>query len=113
MERTIRKGNTGETVKKCQRLLQQLGYDLGICGIDGDYGTATEKAVRDFQKDHKLKADGICGPETWTALEKAAAAGEQPAKQTTYTVTIEGLSETDAKALVAKYKKATMTAEKG
>ena len=45
-KKTIRKGNYGALVKECQTMLQKLGYDLGICGVDGDFGTATEKAVR-------------------------------------------------------------------
>ena len=44
---------------------------LGI--IDGDYGRGTEAAVKSFQKDHELTADGICGPKTWGALDAAIA----------------------------------------
>jgi hypothetical protein len=41
---TLRRGSKGEDVKELQTLLQLKGYDLGSCGIDGDFGKATEKA---------------------------------------------------------------------
>ena len=71
-EPTIRKGNRNVYVKQMQTILDRLGYSLGICGIDGDFGTATEKAVKEFQRDHGLAQDGVCGPKTWAALKKAA-----------------------------------------
>ena len=51
-----------------QGILERLGYDLGSCGVDGDFGRMTEKAVKAFQKDHGLTVDGICGPKTWKEL---------------------------------------------
>ena len=65
---TIRRGSKGETVAEMQGVLERLGYDLGSCGVDGDFGRMTEKAVKAFQKDHGLKTDGICGPRTWKEL---------------------------------------------
>ena len=65
---TLRKGSKGETVAEMQSMLNKLEYDLGSCGVDGDFGRMTEKAVKAFQKDHGLAADGICGPKTWTSL---------------------------------------------
>ena len=65
---TIRRGSKGETVAEMQGILERLGYDLGSCGVDGDFGRMTEKAVKAFQKDHGLKTDGICGPRTWKEL---------------------------------------------
>ena len=67
---TIRRGSKGETVAEMQGILERLGYDLGSCGVDGDFGRMTEKAVKAFQKDHGLKTDGICGPKTWKELMK-------------------------------------------
>jgi len=97
--KTIRKGNMGELVKQLQTMLQNLGYDLGICGVDGDFGTATDKAVRAFQKDHGLKVDGVVGPKTWEALE-----GAEPAvPEVKYTVTIPDLTEAQAKEVTSKY----------
>lgn len=98
--KTIRRGNYGELVKQLQTKLQALGYDLGICGIDGDFGQATEKAVKAFQKANGLKVDGIVGPLTWEALNGAQAVPEKPK---TYTVTVTGLSKAAAEEIVNKY----------
>lgn len=98
--KTIRRGNYGELVKTCQTMLEGLGYDLGICGVDGDFGQATEKAVKAFQKDHGLKVDGIVGPKTWEALQAAEKPVEKPK---TYTVTVTGVSRQIADEIVSKY----------
>lgn len=66
----LEKGAKGAEVKTLQRLLMALGYDLGKYGADGDFGSATDKAVRAFQKDKKLSVDGVVGEDTWTALLK-------------------------------------------
>jgi hypothetical protein len=64
----IRKGSKGSAVTELQAMLLKLGYDLGPCGVDGDFGRRTDAAVRQFQKDHGLAADGIAGPVTWKEL---------------------------------------------
>jgi hypothetical protein len=66
--KTIRRGSKGDVVKEMQSILEKLGYDIGACGVDGDFGRMTEKAVKAFQKDYDLVVDGICGPQTWTEL---------------------------------------------
>ena len=66
----LRKGAKGEQVKTLQRLLIAMGYDLGKYGADGDFGSATDKAVRAFQKDKKIGVDGIVGQNTWNKLLK-------------------------------------------
>ena len=100
---TIRKGNKGDVVRECQRMLDKLGYNLGICGVDGDYGTATDAAVRAFQREHGLVVDGVCGPMTWDALDKAVnQSGQKPAEKT-YTVMITGLDKTQAEAIAGNY----------
>ena len=107
---TIRKGDKGIAVRLAQTILDRLGYDLGSCGIDGDFGKATEKAVKEFQDDHKLSKDGIVGPKTWAAL---IAADDQVLgqKEKTYTVCIHGLDKTQATALQNNYPGATATEE--
>lgn len=65
---TIRKGDSGEAVKRMQMALQKAGYEVGE--VDGKYGSQTISAVRAFQYDHGLTSDGICGPATWKALIK-------------------------------------------
>ena len=67
---TLRRGSKGNAVKECQALLEKLGYDLGPCGVDGDFGRMTEKAVQAFQKNRGLKDDGIVGPATRKELMK-------------------------------------------
>lgn len=102
---TLRRGSKGLYVTKMQTELKQRGYDLGPYGIDGDFGKATEAAVRQFQKDWGLTQDGICGPKTWKMLTTA------PVKETTYTVTIPGLTRADAQELCKKYKGSGMKEE--
>lgn len=63
---TLRRGNKGEAVEELQALLNaKFGFDLEI---DGDFGRATETAVKEFQKKHGLVTDGIVGKKTWAAL---------------------------------------------
>ena len=72
--RILRNGSEGNDVKQLQQSLILLGYDCGKWGADGDFGDATEIAVREFQKDHGLEVDGEYGPLTDAALDKALAA---------------------------------------
>ena len=65
----LRKGSTGEGVKWVQWLLDNCGYSVGSCGIDGDLGKATHAAVIRFQTDHQLEVDGIVGSLTRAALK--------------------------------------------
>lgn len=66
----LKRGKKGAQVRTLQRLLRALGYSVGNSGVDGDFGSATQKAVEKFQKDRKLTADGVCGKNTWAALLK-------------------------------------------
>ncbi len=59
-------GSRGEEVRAIQIKLSSLGYYSG--SIDGIYGSATEKAVKQFQYDNSLVADGIVGDKTLAAL---------------------------------------------
>ena len=65
---TLGKGDEGEQVKTLQRLLIALGYALNTYGVDGIFGDETDRAVRKFQKDHGLLADGLVGTDTWSHL---------------------------------------------
>jgi peptidoglycan hydrolase-like protein with peptidoglycan-binding domain len=40
---------------------------------DGYFGPRTEQLVKDLQAEYGVAVDGICGPHTWTALERALA----------------------------------------
>lgn len=70
--RTLKKGMVGSDVVYLQQILREQLYDLGKWGCDGHYGAQTEKAIKQFQRDHGLEPDGITGVKTWTMLEKYA-----------------------------------------
>ena len=58
----------GDDVAQLQRRLTELGFIINR--VDGIYGHQTERAVRDFQKNVGLSADGICGPDVFRALQR-------------------------------------------
>lgn len=70
-DRLLKKGMKGDDVKALQKALIKLGYSCGKWGADGDFGSATETALKKFQKDHKCEVDGKYGPESHKALQKA------------------------------------------
>ena len=100
---TIRRGNKGADVIECQTMLTRLGYDIGSCGIDGDFGRATEAAVKSFQSDNKLVVDGVVGPMTWDALDKAIAKLNEKPSEKIYSVIIRNLDKTQAEAIANNY----------
>lgn len=112
---TLRKGSKGDDVILLQTMLYKLGYGLGVYGIDGDFGKSTEQAVKNFQSDHKASdgtvVDGVVGPMTWAALDKAVAQMDAKPVEHTYTVCIHGLDKTQADAMKAKYPSAVVTEE--
>lgn len=59
---TYKEGDTGTMVTWIQESLTTLKYYEG--DISGNYGRLTKEAVRLFQKDHDLSADGVAGPKT-------------------------------------------------
>ena len=62
-------GSTGSTVSYIQTALTALEYyDRQITG---HYGRYTKDAVRAFQRDNNLTADGVCGTATLAAIQKA------------------------------------------
>ena len=65
---TLRKDARGNITKLLQEKLVSLGYNTN--GVDGIFGTGTEKAVISFQKNNKLVGDGIVGQNTWGKLLK-------------------------------------------
>ena len=68
---TLRPGTTGRFVRELKEILTTLGYYNGP--IDQVFDALTQQAVIAFQMDHGLVADGIVGPETWSALDAALA----------------------------------------
>ena len=101
---TLKRGSKGDAVKELQTLLAGMGYDLGPCGIDGDFGRATQAAVKQYQTDVGLNPDGVCGPATWGKLEK----GEKPKR---YKVLISGCTLYQTEQLKKTYPGAEITEE--
>ena len=99
---TLRRGSKGEYVTLLQTKLIQLGYSLPKYGADGSFGAETEVAVKAFQRDHSLTADGVVGKATWEALETG--------KIELYTVTIQHVGKTVAEGIIKQYG-GTMTKE--
>ena len=108
---TIKRGSTGPYVTECQEDLLKLGYDVGPTGADGKFGKNTEAAVKEFQKDQGLTADGIVGHATWAALDAAVGPGPGPEPAATYTVTIPRVTEEQAVELCREWDGATMKKE--
>ncbi len=66
----LRLEDCSDEVKELQTLLRRAGYSVGIAG---EFGKATEDAVRSYQKKVGLKADGMAGKQTLALLK-----GETP-----------------------------------
>ena len=65
-------GSRGNEVRQIQKKLRELGYYKG--GVDGIYGTNTQKAVKSFQKSCGITADGVAGPKTLKYLGLSSSA---------------------------------------
>ena len=68
----LKKGSTGEAVQRLQAALASLGYTVNT---DGTYTNATVTAVKQFQQQNGLSADGIAGPTTQKLLYSGSAKG--------------------------------------
>ena len=66
--RQLSKGMDGNDVKTLQAALIANGFYCGTAGADGDFGSATDAALRKFQTKYGLGADGIAGAATWGKL---------------------------------------------
>ena len=67
----LRLGSTGRAVREAQfYLVLMSAYYSSIprINIDGEFGPATETAVKAFQKLFGLTQDGVIGPATWEKL---------------------------------------------
>lgn len=64
----LRRGSTGESVAYLQGCLSQAGFDPGPA--DGIFGPRTENALRRFQSYAGIGVDGICGNQTWQAVDR-------------------------------------------
>lgn len=62
----LKNGSKGVYVLILQDALNALGYPT--FGLDGVFGSNTQKALRDFQRSNNLSADGICGCSSWRKI---------------------------------------------
>lgn len=63
--RVVRRGQEGWPVRVVQGLLVAGGIPVVV---DGDFGPATDRAVRHYQSAHGLGIDGVVGPNTYGKL---------------------------------------------
>ena len=67
-------GSTGSGVAEVQDMLASIGFKLPRSmkrsGADGKFGPETLAAVKEFQRQHGLKPDGIIGPKTIARFEQ-------------------------------------------
>lgn len=61
----VKRGDKIFPVRPLQQLLRARNRPVAV---DGNFGPATEAAVKAFQQSAGLSADGIVGPQTWPKL---------------------------------------------
>ena len=65
-ERLLKRGMSGDDVKRLQELLSEMEFSPGAA--DGVFGAQTEAAVKALQKYGELTVDGVYGPKTHAEL---------------------------------------------
>lgn len=66
----LKRGSRGNWVRYAQNKLLSKFYPIGTAFADGIFGSGTESAVKNFQSDMNIAADGIIGPATWRYLSR-------------------------------------------
>lgn len=74
-------GNRGQDVQECQLSLIRAGFLSGAA--DSVFGPATEKAVREFQKEKGLPVSGVIDEETMKALSRRGEKGKRSSGEKT------------------------------
>lgn len=115
-DRTLRNGCEGDDVEELQQVLIALGFDCGKWGADGEFGDATQAAVRAFQRANYIGVDGVFGPVSYATLlnvqrgiltpepgeegspDDGESDGDMPGEQL-YTVILRGITAGDATVL--------------
>jgi hypothetical protein len=85
---TLSRGSAGAGVEALQRA-------LGIA-VDGQYGAATERAVRAFQREQGLAGDGVVGPATRVALGLGPASAEGTSDQSSSSPRLEKIAQCES-----------------
>jgi zinc D-Ala-D-Ala carboxypeptidase len=67
----LKRGMKSDAVRDMQQKLKDLGYYAGT--VDGQFGDGTAEAVKLFQAQHGLAADGFAGEATLTLLNSGSA----------------------------------------
>jgi peptidoglycan hydrolase-like protein with peptidoglycan-binding domain len=67
----LRVGDTGSCVRVAQKELVSVGYSVGAAGVNGSFGASTLRAVKAFQKEFGLGAEGVVDTAMWTRLVAA------------------------------------------
>jgi len=80
---TLKVGSNGSEIRMLQSELQALNYNVGP--VDGIFGSKTNNAVMEFQRNNNLLVDGIVGPETQEALKKTTNSPQAEKQQITTT----------------------------
>ncbi|MFH1330451.1 MAG: peptidoglycan-binding protein [Actinomycetota bacterium] len=68
--RLLRKGTSGSDVAELQGFLNLQGHEAGP--VDRIFGSLTDLAVRSFQRDRDLNADGVVGAQTRAEVRRIA-----------------------------------------
>ena len=68
---TLKRGSSGNDVRMLQNRLNEIGYSCGAA--DGKFGALTQRAVKRFQQDNTLPANGIADEKTLEKVEKVFA----------------------------------------
>lgn len=100
----ISKGSSGNQVRYMQMDLIGLGYLTDTA--DGKYGPKTEAAIRSFQGDYGLTADGSAGRTTMTALKNVVVALQSDlTNKAYYSGIIDGIYGNGTRTAVSSYQR--------
>ena len=98
---TLKVGSRGTDVKALQNKLIELGYLSGKA--DGVYGSKTAAAVKAFQKDSKLSADGVAGEKTLSKLQGTTKTSSSSENAGTNTIKASASTSTKISAASVQY----------
>lgn len=107
----MRIGDDNSDVKKLQKALKILGYYDGK--LDGDYGSGTTAAVKAYQADHNLEADGVAGRSTVKSIFGSCAKTSMNAELNGSASPKKTSSSSTASTSTSKYKTVDSIAEIG